>query len=84
MSTWPRGVEAVGVGFARAGMGAIVGAIGLSVVFHLWAMVYHPAWTRDGQYGMMFFYGTVPVGAIAGAIVGFFFGVADPRRRVPG
>jgi hypothetical protein len=84
MSTWARVAEAIGTGLGRACVGAVVGAIGLSVVFHFYALATHPQWTRDGQYGMMFFFGTVPVGAIVGAIVGFVLGVAYGRRRTLG
>ena len=84
MPTLSRVAEAIGTGLGRAVVGAVVGAIGLSVGFHFYALATHPEWTKDGQYGMMFGFGTTPVGAIVGAIVGFVLGAAYGTGRSPG
>ncbi len=54
---------------AIIGLGAVVSIL-LSLLTHWYFTVTSPSMTRDGQYGMIFFFITGPLGWLVGSIAG--------------
>jgi len=48
----------------------LAGAVGLSLLAHLFCTLKFPQMTRDGQYGMIFFFITGPMGWLLGSVLG--------------
>ena len=63
MTAWDRILSG---GFCGAGLGAVL----LSVLVVLWWAVFAPNGLKDGQFGMLFYLFTIPLGALLGAAAG--------------